>query len=264
MKNLGRFKEESLQEFSESYLDFARCERPDGSTYGTGGQCRKGKETGDKEESPSDKLRKAAEEGNPATQRKLQEKAKREADTKRMYERSAARREEDEKAAKHKEYWTKETANAPDSMIMDRAVGFRRTPANRMSADQKVVQSLVEEQVKKRGLENNVKQAQAKAEKEFKAPYDKAEKRSQLPSDPEMRKKAVASREHGMLRDKMTSLKDDLQKATKEMNAWMDKTSGSPFHPDYTKAQKAEAKRQEAIKDIMKVDKAMAKLEKQL
>jgi hypothetical protein len=33
--------------FSEAY-DFARCQRPDGSFYGTSGQCRKGKQAGDK------------------------------------------------------------------------------------------------------------------------------------------------------------------------------------------------------------------------
>lgn len=35
--------DESAQSFSEAY-DFTTCERPDGSKYGTGGQCRKGKE----------------------------------------------------------------------------------------------------------------------------------------------------------------------------------------------------------------------------
>jgi hypothetical protein len=58
MKNLGSFNEESISlfkehfednlEFSEStedFQDFARCQRPDGSFYGTSGQCRKGKET---------------------------------------------------------------------------------------------------------------------------------------------------------------------------------------------------------------------------
>jgi len=58
MKNLGSFNEKSVAlfeehfkdntDFSEStvdYVDFARCQRPDGSYYGTSGQCRKGKET---------------------------------------------------------------------------------------------------------------------------------------------------------------------------------------------------------------------------
>lgn len=33
----------------QAVLDFARCQRPDGSYYGTGGKCRKGTEVGDKE-----------------------------------------------------------------------------------------------------------------------------------------------------------------------------------------------------------------------
>jgi hypothetical protein len=54
---LGGFSEEALQlfqlaaseqsyEFSEEgeTYDFARCVRPDGSAYGTGGKCRKGTE----------------------------------------------------------------------------------------------------------------------------------------------------------------------------------------------------------------------------
>ena len=60
----GRFTEESLIEFSQEIsdrygldysevedmvMDFARCQRPDGSVYGTSGQCRKGKEVGDKD-----------------------------------------------------------------------------------------------------------------------------------------------------------------------------------------------------------------------
>ena len=34
------------EEFMESY-DFARCQRPDGSIYGTGGTCRKGTPVGE-------------------------------------------------------------------------------------------------------------------------------------------------------------------------------------------------------------------------
>lgn len=37
--------------FAEAY-DFARCQRPDGSFYGTSGQCRKGKDAGAKPEEP--------------------------------------------------------------------------------------------------------------------------------------------------------------------------------------------------------------------
>lgn len=43
--------EEDQLRFSEAY-DFARCQRPDGSFYGTSGQCRKGKDAGAKPEEP--------------------------------------------------------------------------------------------------------------------------------------------------------------------------------------------------------------------
>lgn len=71
--NLGKFSEESFLLFSELYeqrleeqgvfeegtdnFNFTRCERPDGSVYGTGGQCRKGKETNKR---PTDSEREAA------------------------------------------------------------------------------------------------------------------------------------------------------------------------------------------------------------
>lgn len=42
---------EDQQAFAEAY-DFARCQRPDGSFYGTSGQCRKGKDAGAKPEEP--------------------------------------------------------------------------------------------------------------------------------------------------------------------------------------------------------------------
>lgn len=72
MQNIGNFKEEALVEFSEAYLDFARCQRPDGSYYGTNGQCRKGKETGAKEAEPKKaKAKKAA--AKPAKQPKTKE-----------------------------------------------------------------------------------------------------------------------------------------------------------------------------------------------
>jgi hypothetical protein len=57
---LGRFSDEAINaakqllsdsiEFSElETMDFGRCQRPDGSFYGTSGQCRKGKDAGAKE-----------------------------------------------------------------------------------------------------------------------------------------------------------------------------------------------------------------------
>ncbi len=54
----------SYATFSESVLgilDFARCQRPDGSYYGTSGQCRKGKSVGPKEIA---KLKAASAAGN--------------------------------------------------------------------------------------------------------------------------------------------------------------------------------------------------------
>ena len=45
-------KDSAFENFSEDALealDFARCQRPDGSFYGTSGVCRKGTETGAKE-----------------------------------------------------------------------------------------------------------------------------------------------------------------------------------------------------------------------
>lgn len=49
------FSEEALEA-----LDFARCQRADGSFYGTSGQCRKGKEAGAKPASPEKADRRAA------------------------------------------------------------------------------------------------------------------------------------------------------------------------------------------------------------
>lgn len=43
----GNFSEESIAKVTE-ILDFARCQRPDGTYYGTAGKCRKGKLTGAK------------------------------------------------------------------------------------------------------------------------------------------------------------------------------------------------------------------------
>ena len=62
----GGFSEESLTEFikltygdeaenfsEEDFFSFTRCVRPNGSTYGTAGKCKKGTETGAKEVTPS-------------------------------------------------------------------------------------------------------------------------------------------------------------------------------------------------------------------
>ena len=49
-----------LEQFRQEY-DFARCQRPDGTFYGTGGQCRKGVSVGPREKAA---LRKAAKAGD--------------------------------------------------------------------------------------------------------------------------------------------------------------------------------------------------------
>ena len=65
---LGSFSESSLEEFSEmlrqsgnedysefvASYDFTRCVRPDGSAYGTGGQCKKGREGSARKKAPSE------------------------------------------------------------------------------------------------------------------------------------------------------------------------------------------------------------------
>ena len=67
MKNSAyeNFSEEALEA-----LDFARCQRPDGSFYGTGGTCRKGSPAGAKEkEAP--KGRKSSGKVSDADAKKL-------------------------------------------------------------------------------------------------------------------------------------------------------------------------------------------------
>ena len=59
----GQFNKEALE-----VLDFARCQRPDGSYYGTGGQCRKGVSVGPKEKAA---LKKAAAGGSKRAQKAL-------------------------------------------------------------------------------------------------------------------------------------------------------------------------------------------------
>ena len=53
---------DSFSEAAQETLDFARCQRPDGSFYGTGGQCRKGTQVGDKEKEPKTKSQKKGAE----------------------------------------------------------------------------------------------------------------------------------------------------------------------------------------------------------
>ena len=49
MSDYHQFGEPSGAGFIDTHFDFARCQRPDGSFYGTDGQCRKGSPTGAKE-----------------------------------------------------------------------------------------------------------------------------------------------------------------------------------------------------------------------
>ena len=62
-------KNSAYENFSEKALealDFARCQRPDGSYYGTGGQCRKGSPTGAKEkEAPKGRAKAAPKAAAP-------------------------------------------------------------------------------------------------------------------------------------------------------------------------------------------------------
>jgi hypothetical protein len=51
--NNNNFGEPSGGDFIDTHFDFTRCQRPDGSYYGTGGQCRKGGQVGDKEKEAS-------------------------------------------------------------------------------------------------------------------------------------------------------------------------------------------------------------------
>jgi len=62
------FSEEALEA-----LDFARCQRADGSFYGTSGQCRKGKEAGDK---PAEQTRaKATKSGGVSNEQAMKLRA---------------------------------------------------------------------------------------------------------------------------------------------------------------------------------------------
>jgi len=62
----GQFSDETLD-----FLDFARCQRADGSYYGTVGQCRKGTPVGAKEK-PEKKGRKRSAKGAPSEDAKQQ------------------------------------------------------------------------------------------------------------------------------------------------------------------------------------------------
>ena len=78
-KHLGGFKEEAEAKFNELALDkydFKRCQRADGTFYGTGGQCRKGTEAGDKEKpEKKERKKKAKGEGGGKTSEAAKKKA---------------------------------------------------------------------------------------------------------------------------------------------------------------------------------------------
>lgn len=66
-RHLGGFNEEAEAKFNELALDkydFRRCERSDGSFYGTNGECRKGSNAGDKQEEPKKARAKKADSGS--------------------------------------------------------------------------------------------------------------------------------------------------------------------------------------------------------
>lgn len=81
-----RAKQALTYRFSEvDEYSFATCERPDGSRYGTSGQCRKGTETSAKEEKPAKKAKRPLAEISAGAAE--------------MYIRSGQRQLEDAKAA---------------------------------------------------------------------------------------------------------------------------------------------------------------------
>jgi len=77
----GQFNDDALEAFYEAYteridkskmtFDFARCQRADGSYYGTAGQCRKGSPVGPKEKAPK-KARVSRSSFDEATQDRLE------------------------------------------------------------------------------------------------------------------------------------------------------------------------------------------------
>ena len=72
MKNtFGKFSDSAIVDFSEEMaerFDFTRCQRPNGTFYGTSGTCRKGAEVGPREMAA---LKKAAKGGNERAQQAL-------------------------------------------------------------------------------------------------------------------------------------------------------------------------------------------------
>ena len=119
MKNLGHFNEESIArfaehfedniEFSEStedFVDFARCQRADGSIYGTSGQCRKGTPTSAK--APEKKTAsKSAKASNVATSAKAKAPSDLKAKATELREMNKVAKAADKKAESADKAWRK-------------------------------------------------------------------------------------------------------------------------------------------------------------
>lgn len=67
MKNFGNFSEDTLVQFQDEY-SYSRCQRPDGSFYGTSGVCRKG--------TPADAKEKSEKGKSKSSSSKLKERGK--------------------------------------------------------------------------------------------------------------------------------------------------------------------------------------------
>lgn len=100
MAPYGDFSEEAL-----AVWDFARCQRPDGTFYGTRGKCKAGKEVGAREKLakiPKERLEKLAESSklNPEQKKMVQEAAKKAKPAKATSPEKAAKPKKEQKAAK--------------------------------------------------------------------------------------------------------------------------------------------------------------------
>ena len=159
---LGQFSDEAINaakqllsdsiEFSElETMDFARCQRADGSFYGTGGQCRMGKETGAKEaaEKKPKKSGSSEETGkNDSSAVDVQQEIKlangRSRAYKKMYEQTGDekwKKRSEEEAAKAKELAKaggdskpkpKESPKSKTEPKADEAPKKRRTPSEKL------------------------------------------------------------------------------------------------------------------------------------
>jgi hypothetical protein len=113
-------KDSAFENFDEGVMDavydFARCQRPDGSFYGTGGQCRKGSQTGAKEKE--------------AAKAKAAPKAKADPKAKGSVSQADVDRLKAEVSAKQKAY---EKADKEGNKVMGR---YRQDPQNQARKDE--------------------------------------------------------------------------------------------------------------------------------